>query len=132
MLLIWKYIHKRIKICLYLYIRLKIKPNSVRIRFLICQICVLPSTGFELTPLIYCSTNRLALCPAPRHICIQDTRYFIFQSRTSGGHDTTFIISTYTINIFVLGVSHLPVAIVFRMEFGTVVMFYFPPPFFII
>jgi hypothetical protein len=47
-----------------LYIRLKIKPNSVRIRSLSCQICVLPSTGFELTPLMHCSTNRLALCPA--------------------------------------------------------------------
>ena len=46
--------------------RLKIKPNSVRIIFLSCQICVLPSTGFELTPLIHCSTNRLALCPAPQ------------------------------------------------------------------
>jgi hypothetical protein len=50
---------------IYIYIRLKIKPNSVRIRFLSCQIFVLPSTGFELTPLIHCSTNRLALCPAP-------------------------------------------------------------------
>ena len=29
---------------------------------------------------------------------IQDTRYFIFQIRAPGGHDTTFIISTYTIN----------------------------------
>jgi hypothetical protein len=36
-----------------------------RIRFLSCQIFVLPSTGFELTPLIHCSTNRLALCSAP-------------------------------------------------------------------
>jgi NADPH-dependent 2,4-dienoyl-CoA reductase/sulfur reductase-like enzyme len=43
----------------YIYICLKIKPNSVRIRFLSCQIFVLPSTGFELTPLIHCSTNRL-------------------------------------------------------------------------
>ena len=48
-----------------IYIRLKIKPNSVRIRSLSWQIFVLPSTGFELTPLIHCSTNRLALCPAP-------------------------------------------------------------------
>jgi hypothetical protein len=48
-----------------LYIRLKIKPNSVRIRFLSCQIFILPLTGFELTPLIHCRTNRLALCPAP-------------------------------------------------------------------
>ena len=47
------------------YIRLKIKPNSVRIRFLSCQIFVLPSTGFEPTPLIHCSTIRLALRPAP-------------------------------------------------------------------
>ena len=30
--------------------------------------------------------------------CIQDTRYYIFQIRAPGGHDTTFIISTYTIN----------------------------------
>jgi hypothetical protein len=30
-----------------------------------CQIFVLPSTGFEFTPLIHCSINRLALCPAP-------------------------------------------------------------------
>ena len=53
-------------IYIYIYIiRLKIKPNSVRIRFLSCQIFVLPSTRFELTPLIHCSTNRLALCPAP-------------------------------------------------------------------
>ena len=43
------------------YIRLKIKPNSVRIRFLSCQIFVLPSTGFELTPLIHCS----AAAPKP-------------------------------------------------------------------
>ena len=28
----------------------------------------------------------------------QDTRYLIFQIRAPGGHDTTFIISTYTIN----------------------------------
>jgi hypothetical protein len=28
----------------------------------------------------------------------QDTRYFISQIRAPGGHDTTFIISTYTIN----------------------------------
>jgi hypothetical protein len=47
-----------IYIYIYIYIRLKIKPNSVRIRFLSCQIFVLPSTGFELTPLIHCSTNR--------------------------------------------------------------------------
>jgi hypothetical protein len=48
--------------------RLKIKPNSVRIRFLSCQICVLPSTGFELTPLLHCSTNCLALSSSLDHI----------------------------------------------------------------
>ena len=47
------------------YIRLKIKPNSVRIISLSWQFSVLPLTGFELTPLIHCSPNRLALCPAP-------------------------------------------------------------------
>jgi hypothetical protein len=51
-------------IYIYIYI-LKIKPNSVRIRSLSSQNFVLPSTGFELTPLIHCSTNRLALCLAP-------------------------------------------------------------------
>ena len=30
-----------------------------------CQIFVLPSTGFEPTPLLHCSTIRLALRPAP-------------------------------------------------------------------
>jgi hypothetical protein len=55
----WIYIY------IYIYIRLKIKPNSVRIRFLSCQIFVLPSTGFEPTPLMHCSTIRLALRPVP-------------------------------------------------------------------
>ena len=32
-----------------------------------------------------------------KFVNIQDTRYFIFQIRAPGGHDT-FIISTYTIN----------------------------------
>ena len=49
-----------------IYIRLKIKPNSVRIRFQSCQIFVLPSTGFEPTPLLHCSAIRLALHPAPQ------------------------------------------------------------------
>ena len=49
----------------YIYIRLKIKPNSVKIRFLSCQICVFASTGLDLTPLIHCSTIRLVLRPAP-------------------------------------------------------------------
>jgi hypothetical protein len=30
-----------------------------------CQVFVLPSTEFEPTPLIHCSTIRLALRPAP-------------------------------------------------------------------
>ena len=51
------------RLTLNIYIRLKIKPNSVRIRSLSWQMFVLPSTGFELTPLINCNTNRLALCP---------------------------------------------------------------------
>ena len=41
------------------------RSNSNTVWFLSCQIFVLPSTGFELTPLIHCSTNRLALCPVP-------------------------------------------------------------------
>jgi hypothetical protein len=46
-------------------IHFNLVTNSVRIRSLSWQICVLPSTGLELTPLIHCSTNHLALCPAP-------------------------------------------------------------------
>ena len=57
-----------ISIYIYIYIRPKIKPNSVRIRFLSCQICVLSSTEFELTPFMHCSTIRLALRPAPQTI----------------------------------------------------------------
>jgi hypothetical protein len=56
---------KDTRLILNIIIRLKIKPNSVRIRFLSCQIFVLPLTGFELTPLIHCSINHLVLCPAP-------------------------------------------------------------------
>ena len=56
--------------CIYIYSfsdgYIYIKPNSVRIRSLSCQMFVLPSTEFELTPLIHCSTNSLALCPAPQ------------------------------------------------------------------
>jgi hypothetical protein len=48
-------------IYIQIYIRLKIKPNSIRIRFLSCQIFFLPSTGFELTPLIHCSNHLLSL-----------------------------------------------------------------------
>jgi hypothetical protein len=47
-----------------MYIRLKIKPSSVRIIFLSCQIVFLSSRVFEVTPLLHCSTNLLALCQA--------------------------------------------------------------------
>ena len=40
--------------------------THTHIRFQSCQIFVLPSTGFEPTPLIHCSTIRLALRPAPQ------------------------------------------------------------------
>ena len=56
------YIRLKIKpyIYIYIYIRLKIKPISVRIRLLSCQMFVLPSTGFEFTPLIHCSTSSIS------------------------------------------------------------------------
>ena len=66
-------LHQMSYIHVHIYIRLKIKPNSVRIRFQSCQMFVLPSTGYELTPLIHCSTIRLALRPAP-----QTTSYIIY------------------------------------------------------
>jgi hypothetical protein len=44
------------RLILNIYIRLKIKLNSVRIRSLSWQIFVLPSTECELTPLMHCST----------------------------------------------------------------------------
>ena len=49
---------------IYIYIKY-IRLKSVRIIFLSCQMFVLPTMGFELTPLIHCSTIRLALRPAP-------------------------------------------------------------------
>jgi hypothetical protein len=52
------------------YIRLKIKPNSVRIRFQSCHFFVLPSTGFEPTPLIHCTTIRLAYRHGHFTICV--------------------------------------------------------------
>jgi hypothetical protein len=52
-------------IYIFMHIRLKIKPSSARIIFLSCQIVFLPSTAFEVTPLMHCSTNLLALYPAP-------------------------------------------------------------------
>ena len=53
---------------IYIYIRLKIKPNSVRIRSLSWQMFVFPSTGFELTPLIHCRHQSLSLMSsAPDH-----------------------------------------------------------------
>ena len=57
---------RRLYIYIYIYIRLKIKPNSVRIRSQSCQTLVPPSTGPEPTPLLHCSTIRLALRPAPQ------------------------------------------------------------------
>jgi hypothetical protein len=48
------------------FICLKIKPNIVRIRFFSRQIFWgSHSTGFEPTPLIHYSTNRLSPSPAP-------------------------------------------------------------------
>ena len=41
-------------------------PNwAIRTKLYTQNNFVLPSTGFELTPLIHCRTNRFALCPAP-------------------------------------------------------------------
>ena len=65
-----------LKVTCDICIRLKFKPNSVRIRFLSCQIFVLPSTGFELTPLIHCSTNiyitKCHVCRMPHYLHVID------------------------------------------------------------
>ena len=66
------------KVFLHVCIRLKIKPNSVRIRFQSCQIFVLPSTGFEPTPLLHCSTIRLALRPAPQTTRLHPLPIYIY------------------------------------------------------
>ena len=76
---------------IYIYICLKIKPNSVRIRFLSCQNVFLPSTGFELTPLIHCSTIRLALCPAPS---TTSTRPHFYIAKPA--HVVTFFLSCHS------------------------------------
>ena len=49
---------------IYIYI-IYIRLKSVRITFLSCQMFVLPTMGFQLTPLMHCSTNRLALSHTP-------------------------------------------------------------------
>jgi hypothetical protein len=41
------------------------EAEGTQIYTISCQIFVLPSTGFEPTPLLHCSTTRLALRPAP-------------------------------------------------------------------
>ena len=56
-----KVTHSFVIIHIYIYIRLKIKPNSVKFRFLSCQIFVLPSTGFEPTPLDTLQHHSLSL-----------------------------------------------------------------------
>ena len=43
---------------------------------------VLPSTKFELTPLIHCSTNRLALCSALDHSATTAKYIYSFNSRS--------------------------------------------------
>ena len=105
-LLVQKFI-KYIYIYYYIYIRLKIKPNSVRIRFQSCQIFVLPSAEFDPTPLIHCSTIRLALRPAPQttlpHI------YIIFMYGTAFAIPFKRIIGTVmVVNVWQLHVQ-LPV-----------------------
>ena len=70
-------------VCIYLvYMHLKIKPDSVRIRSLSCQFFVLPLTGFELTPLIHCSTNHLAVCPAYQTTRPYPLKKYSFNSRS--------------------------------------------------
>jgi hypothetical protein len=51
-----------------IYICLKSNPNIVRIRILRRHIFCSPLMGFNLTPLIHYSTNRLALCLVPMTI----------------------------------------------------------------
>ena len=58
---IWIYNYRCNQCLSPLKLFLKIKPNSVRIRSLGCQIFVLPSTGFELAPLIHCRHQFLSL-----------------------------------------------------------------------
>ena len=55
-------------VCASIYIRLKMKPNSVRIRFVCCQIFAHPSTGFELTPLIHCRHQSLSFMSSAIYI----------------------------------------------------------------
>ena len=38
--------------------------------YVVCQIFVLPSTGFEPTPLLHCSTIRLLSIYVGVHVCV--------------------------------------------------------------
>jgi hypothetical protein len=62
-----KYIDKNIGWCLtfvgvYIYVW-KLNQTVLELDFWAVNYFVLPSTGFEFTPLIHCSTIRLALRP---------------------------------------------------------------------
>ena len=62
-----------------------------------CTVWTVPTSFFLLNCDEY--LHRTHSCITRRYIWyIQDTRYFIFQIMAPGGHDTTFIISTYTKN----------------------------------
>jgi hypothetical protein len=59
-----------------------------------CTVWTVPTSFFLLNCDEY--LHRTHSCITRRYIWyIQDTRYFIFQIMAPGGHDTTFIISTY-------------------------------------
>jgi hypothetical protein len=82
---------------MYTCIRLNMKPNSVRIRYLSWQIFVLPSMRFALTPLIHCGTNRLALCPV--HYATS-TIYIYLYKVTFNECQSVFLLLYCSITIF--------------------------------
>ena len=45
------------------------------VRYFKDNIFGLPSTGYDLTPLMHCSTNRLAFCPVPYTVIVYTFKF---------------------------------------------------------
>jgi hypothetical protein len=71
------------RLILNIYRCLKIELNSVGIRFLSWHLFCSPSTVFELTPLIDCSTNCLALYPVPKTTLAHVIDWLVFNTNFS-------------------------------------------------
>ena len=71
------YLKKNLYIYIYIYLRLKIQPNSVKIRSQSSKFFVLPSTGFEPTPIDTLQHHLLSLTSSALYHSTTSTPYFV-------------------------------------------------------